>query len=44
VDFGTLYSKHKKLSVNPLMGAAVQMIIAGTIVTLIAVSLGDFFN
>jgi len=40
--FGTLYSKHKKLSVNPLMGAAVQMIIAGTIVTLIAVSLGEF--
>jgi len=40
--FGTLYSKHKKLSVNPLMGASVQMIIAGTIVTLVAVSLGEF--
>jgi len=37
--FGTLYSKHKKLSVNPLMGASIQMIIAGTIVTLIAVFL-----
>ena len=40
--FGTLYSKHKKLSVNPIMGAAVQMIIAGMIVTLIACSLGEF--
>ena len=40
--FGTLYSKHKKLSVNPLMGASVQMIIAGTIVTLIALLLGEF--
>ena len=40
--FGTLYSKHKKLTVNPLMGAAVQMMIAGTLVTLIAGLLGEF--
>ena len=39
---GSIYSKHKKSSVHPLMGAAVQMIIAGIVLTILALCLGEF--
>ena len=38
---GTLYSKYKKVSVHPLMGAAVQMTIAGTGLSLLGVIIGE---
>ncbi len=39
---GTLYSKYKKVSVDPLMGAAFQMLIAGVILTLLGFSIGEY--
>lgn len=41
---GTLYSKHKKINVHPLMGASVQMLVAGVALTLLGTSLGEFSN
>lgn len=38
---GTLYSKYKKVSVHPLMGAATQMIIAGVVITIFGLILGE---
>jgi len=38
---GTLYSKHKKLSVHPQMGSAIQMLIAGLLQTLVGIILGE---
>lgn len=38
---GTLYSKYKKISVHPLMGAAVQMTIAGIGMSLLGVIIGE---
>jgi len=38
---GTLYSKYKKVSVHPLMGAAFQMMIAGVALSLLGVALGE---
>lgn len=38
---GTLYSKHKKLSVHPSMGSAVQMLIAGSLQALVGIGLGE---
>jgi drug/metabolite transporter (DMT)-like permease len=38
---GTLYSKYKKVSVHPLMGASVQMMIAGVVLTILGISLGE---
>lgn len=38
---GTLYSKYKKVSVQPLMGAATQMIVAGIILTALGLILGE---
>lgn len=40
-SLGTLYSKHKKVSVHPLMGAAIQMIIAGIVITLFGLIIGE---
>ncbi len=40
-SFGSVYSKHKKLLSDPLMGAAVQMIIGGLIQTICGISLGE---
>lgn len=40
-SLGTLYSKHKKVSVHPLMGAAIQMIIAGITITLFGLLIGE---
>ena len=39
---GTVYSKYKKVSVHPLMGAAIQMITAGIVLILLAGVLGEF--
>lgn len=38
---GTLYSKYKKVSVHPLMGASVEMIIAGVVISLFGLLLGE---
>jgi drug/metabolite transporter (DMT)-like permease len=38
---GTIYSKYKRVSVHPLMGASVQMIIAGVSLTILGVTLGE---
>ena len=38
---GTLYSKYKKVTVHPLMGAATQMIIAGIVITVLGLILGE---
>ena len=40
-SFGTVYSKYKKVSVHPLMSAAVQMLIAGTAQTTLGLILGE---
>ena len=38
---GSVYSKYKKLNVHPLMGAAVQMLIAGVLQTCLGLILGE---
>ncbi|RJQ62850.1 MAG: multidrug DMT transporter permease [Stygiobacter sp.] len=38
---GTLYSKYKKVSVHPLMGAAGQMVVAGVVITIFGLILGE---
>ena len=38
---GTLYSKYKKVSTHPLMGAAVQMLVAGIALTLLGLIKGE---
>lgn len=38
---GTVYSKHKKVTVHPLMGAATQMIIAGVVMTALGLIIGE---
>jgi drug/metabolite transporter (DMT)-like permease len=40
-SFGTVYSKYKKVTVHPLMSAAVQMLIAGTAQALLGLFLGE---
>ncbi|MCX7874693.1 MAG: EamA family transporter [Melioribacteraceae bacterium] len=40
-SIGTVYSKHKKVSVHPLMGAAVEMMIAGFVITILGLILGE---
>ncbi len=40
-SLGTIYSKYKKVSVHPLMSAAVQMTVAGFVLSLIGVSIGE---
>ena len=39
---GTVYAKHRRTSVQPLMGAAVQMLIAGLALTLIGTVAGEW--
>lgn len=41
-SFGTVYSKYKKVSVHPLMSAAVQMLVAGTFQTILGSLLGEW--
>ena len=38
---GSVYSKYRRVNVHPLMGAAAQMIIAGTIQVLLGLILGE---
>ncbi|MGQ9799409.1 MAG: EamA family transporter [Ignavibacterium sp.] len=40
-SFGSVYSKHKKISIHPLMSAAVQMLVAGIAQTLLGILLGE---
>lgn len=39
--FGTVYSKYKKINVHPLMGASVQMLVAGWLQAIVGLSLGE---
>jgi drug/metabolite transporter (DMT)-like permease len=39
---GSLYSKYKKVDVHPLMGAAFQMLVAGTAQVVVGLILGEF--
>jgi len=41
-SFGTVYSKYKKVSVHPLMRAAVQMLVAGTAQAILGSFLGEW--
>jgi drug/metabolite transporter (DMT)-like permease len=40
-SLGSLYSKYVKIAVNPMMGAAVQMLIAGIFLSVIGISTGE---
>ena len=40
-SIGSLYSKYVKVDVNPLMGASVQMLIAGIFLSVVGISIGD---
>ena len=40
-SLGTIYSKYKKISVHPMMGASVQMLIAGSLQALLGLILGE---
>lgn len=39
---GTVYSKYNKVTVHPIMGAAVQMIIAGSLQIVLGLALGEW--
>ncbi|MDZ7764889.1 MAG: EamA family transporter [Melioribacteraceae bacterium] len=39
---GTVYSKYNKVSVHPLMGASIQMLVAGILQTSLGFSLGEW--
>ena len=43
-SLGSIYSKYKKISVHPLMGASIQMLIAGALQTLLGLFLGEHNN
>ncbi len=40
-SFGTIYSKYNTTKVHPLMSAALQMTIAGTVMTLVSIIIGE---
>ncbi|MEJ5261164.1 MAG: EamA family transporter [Ignavibacterium sp.] len=40
-SLGSVYSKHKKINVHPLMSAAVQMLVAGVAQTILGIILGE---
>ena len=40
-SLGSLYSKYVKIDVHPLMGASVQMLIAGIFLSVIGISIGE---
>jgi drug/metabolite transporter (DMT)-like permease len=40
-SLGSIYSKYRKLSVHPMMGASVQMLIAGVLQVLLGLILGE---
>lgn len=41
-SIGSLYSKYVKVDVHPLMGASVQMLIAGIMLSVIGILIGEF--
>ncbi len=41
---GTIYSKYKKINLHPLMSASIQMTIAGLVMTIIGLLLGEGSN
>ena len=43
-SLGSIYSKYKKISVHPMMGASIQMLIAGALQTLLGLILGEHNN
>ncbi len=43
-SLGSIYSKYKKISVHPMMGASIQMLIAGTLQTLLGIILNEHNN
>jgi len=43
-SLGSIYSKYKKISVHPMMGASVQMLIAGVLQILLGLILGEQNN
>lgn len=43
-SLGSIYSKYKKISVQPMMGASIQMLIAGALQTLLGLILGEHNN
>jgi len=43
-SLGSIYSKYKKISVHPLMGASIQMLIAGALQTLLGLILDEHNN
>ena len=43
-SLGSIYSKYKKISVHPMMGASIQMLIAGALQTLLGLILGEHSN
>ena len=40
-SLGSIYAKYKRVSVHPLMGASVQMLVAGTAMAIVGISLGE---
>jgi drug/metabolite transporter (DMT)-like permease len=40
-SIGTVYSKYQKVNVHPLMSASVQMLVAGTLQTILGIILGE---
>jgi drug/metabolite transporter (DMT)-like permease len=40
-SFGSVYSKYKKVNVDPLLGAAIQMVVAGIVQIIIGLILGE---
>ena len=43
-SLGSIYSKYKKISVHPMMGASIQMLIAGVLQILLGLILGEHNN
>lgn len=41
-SIGSVYSKHHPTGLAPLMGAAIQMLVAGAVMTLLGVALGEW--
>jgi len=41
-SIGSLYSKYVKVDVHPLMGASVQMLMAGIVLSAVGISIGEF--
>lgn len=41
-SLGSIYSKYKKISAHPMMGASVQMLVAGVLQVILGVILGEY--